>query len=671
MKKDVLLVVIMIFVLIRPVLALANPSAVYCEELKNRFGGYEYIITSDRNTDSYGLCILPDGTQCEGWDFLKGKCGQEYSYCEQNGNITKTISLNGMEYSICVEPDNRNKEGSPTTVLMGLEDMLGGDLAHEELEQKQIFLNSVQGSSLKLAPLLGGESLYNASDFPEWDWRSPPNSTIYSSSNYVYFDDALGWSTPAKNQGYCGSCWAFSALGAMEAKYNIEQNESRLNPDLSEQHQVSCDEGNGGCHGGMMDQAYDYIISEGVVDEQCFPYLAVDSNGCNADENCTETPILCSDRCLDYTDRLWTLDGYLTRSSWENPTEINVSNEELKQLLIDYGPLSIAVNAEGWHSYSSDGIFGCVNQSYWEQLNHGVVLVGYKDTGILETSYWIIKNSWGTEWGGNGHIKVQFNCSGVGNSVESPYGIVPPEFSPNIVLGNPENETTTVNNSLEFNFTVYNRNSTTSICDLFINNLIVSSAIVTNATQMKMEKTLDLGSYMWNVRCWEQELGIVDISELRTLNIHYPSITINSPENKTYNVSSVNLNFTITGEGNCSYSLDGQANQTIENCENKTLEFLSEGAHYLEMYMTHPEGINSDSVFFTIDTVLPEIALVNPPNQSSLSDRLVEFSFNATDNIAENLTCTLNVNGTVYEINTTNSTQKNYEVELENGDYEW
>jgi len=667
-KRIFIISILVMFMLFGQLFALANPSAVYCNELSSLYGDYEYILQFDENNNQYGVCFLPDGTSCEGWDFLKGKCGEEYSYCEQIGKSVKTLRENGSEYAVCVEDGEPAKLGTALEEEMGLSELLGAGIAHDELEKKSGLQTALRYEDVREL----GVSIYNASDYAEWDWRSPPNGTVYSASNYLYFDTPLGWTTSVKNQAYCGSCWAFSALGAMEAKYNIEQNESRLNPDLSEQHEVSCDNiNNNGCNGGNMNQAYDYIIEEGVLDEACFSYQAIDSYGCDAG-SCNETPVLCSDRCADYGDRLWTIEGYFSRNSAENPAEINVSNEELKQMLIDHGPLAIAVNANGWSPYSS-GIFTCAGQSYWNDLNHGVVLVGYNDTGNIDTSYWIVKNSWGSGWGLSGYIHVRFNCSGIGTSVEYPYHVTPPDFAPTVELVSPENETATSTlDSVLFSFITNHQNSTSSICSLFIEDSIKNSTSVENSTETNLETILEFGTYLWNIRCWEEGLGIIGVSDNRTIENIHPTINILSPLNITYNKTTIDLNYTLIGEGNCSYSLDGGVNQTLNDCENITLVNITEGKHILITYFEYlTNNISSTNVYFTVDLTAPNIFLILPENESLLSDKNVTFSFNATDNIVENITCFININGTIQELFVENETIKEYEIILDDGYYEW
>lgn len=165
------------------------------------------------------------------------------------------------------------------------------------------------------------------------------------------------WVSPVKDQGNCGSCWAFSTVGAIEGIYNVEQ-DTVLNPNLAEQDLVSCS-GAGSCaYGGWPHLAFPYITSSGVVDEQCFPYAAADI-GCS--------------KCGDASQRLWKITNYASVSSDFN---------EIKKALVCHGPLSIA--SMNWM--------------------HAIVLVGYDDS----RSVWIFKNSWGTGYGNGGFGEIPY-----------------------------------------------------------------------------------------------------------------------------------------------------------------------------------------------------------------------------------------------------------------------
>ncbi|XP_060802597.1 uncharacterized protein LOC106143626 [Amyelois transitella] len=178
--------------------------------------------------------------------------------------------------------------------------------------------------------------------------------------------------TPIKNQNNCGSCWAFSIIGALESQYAIKQQQML---DLSEQQVVDCDQGDQGCDGGWINNAGLYIVDKGVMSESDYPYVASNGN-CQYDSN---KVVGKASSCMQLPS--------------------GVSEEDLKAALTQYGPISVAVDATGWNSYTG-GIASCQSSA----CNHAVVLVGYNDEG--SQPYWIIKNSWGSQWGEQGFIKI-------------------------------------------------------------------------------------------------------------------------------------------------------------------------------------------------------------------------------------------------------------------------
>jgi cathepsin H len=186
--------------------------------------------------------------------------------------------------------------------------------------------------------------------------------------------------SPVKNQGKCGSCWTFSTVGALEAHSLIKFGSF---DSLSEQQLVDCagDYDNHGCEGGLPSHAFEYISAVGGIStETAYPYNAADN--------------LCS------VDRSTFALGVSGSFNITEGDEVS-----LKTALFEHGPVSIAFEVvDGFRDYLS-GVYSsdvCLNST--ADVNHAVVAVGYgSENG---TDYWIVKNSWGADWGDEGFFKI-------------------------------------------------------------------------------------------------------------------------------------------------------------------------------------------------------------------------------------------------------------------------
>ncbi|XP_063147044.1 procathepsin L-like [Candoia aspera] len=221
---------------------------------------------------------------------------------------------------------------------------------------------------------------------PDSDNVIGDNMIMFKSSESLQIPDSMDWRTEGgvtkvKDQGECGSCWSFSATGALEAMHFKKTGKL---VSLSEQNLIDCswDQGNGGCEGGWMHQAFKYVQKQGGINsEKSYPYDGM----VIYDKNCHYDPEKSITRC--------------------SSVGLIMENDEdgLQQAVATIGPVTVAVDTRSskFHYYKS-GIFK-ENWSGKRQLTHAMLVIGYNNSS---SGYWILKNSWSTLWGEKGYMRV-------------------------------------------------------------------------------------------------------------------------------------------------------------------------------------------------------------------------------------------------------------------------
>jgi len=312
----------------------------------------------------------------EEWDTWKLTHKKDYDTKTEDNFRLKIF----MENKAKIERHNRKAAGGKKTYHLKM-NQYGDMLHHEFVATLNGYMSRAQNDS---SPRIIG-----ATFLPPAHIGSLPTNVDWRSHGAV---------TPVKNQGQCGSCWSFSTTGALEAMHFRKTGKL---VSLSEQNLMDCSRsyGNQGCNGGLMDNAFQYIKDNGGIDtEESYPYEG-------EDDKCRYNP--------------------KNKGAWDvGFVDVESGNEHsLKHAIATQGPCSIAIDAshESFQFYSH-GVYN-EEECSPENLDHGVLAVGYGEDAKTGEKYWLVKNSWGTTWGDQGYVRMardQGNMCGVASSASYP-----------------------------------------------------------------------------------------------------------------------------------------------------------------------------------------------------------------------------------------------------------
>ncbi|KAJ8290104.1 hypothetical protein GJAV_G00008750 [Gymnothorax javanicus] len=302
------------------------------------------------------------------WESWKTTHRKEYNGLGEEA-IRRAVWEKNM---LLIDAHNREYELGMHSYELGMNHL--GDMTTEEVVEKMTGLQ---------VPLYWDT---NNTFSPDENRRKLPKAIDYRKLGYV---------TPVRNQGSCGSCWAFSSAGALEGQ--LMKTTGQL-LSLSPQNLVDCVTENNGCGGGYMTNAFNYVKNnKGIDSEESYPYVG-------EDEQCAYNKSGKAGECRGYR-------------------VIPEGNEHALQVAVaKVGPVSVGIDASLYSfQFYKRGVYYDKNCNK-DDINHAVLAVGYGVTGKGK-KYWIIKNSWGEDWGNKGYIQMarnRNNFCGIANLASFP-----------------------------------------------------------------------------------------------------------------------------------------------------------------------------------------------------------------------------------------------------------